>query len=448
MTVLTRFAPSPTGLLHVGNIRTALVNYLYTKSKGGDFMLRLDDTDLQRSKPEYAAAIEEDLRWLGMEWQVFARQSDRLKRYEEVKDELLKQGRLYPCFESQEELTIKRKMQMTRGVPPIYDRAALALSDSQKQAFAAEGRQPHYRFKLADEEIRWHDDIRGDTVFHGKHLSDPILIREDGSMTYILTSVVDDSDFAITHIIRGEDHVSNTAIQVQIFAALGVTPPQFAHLALIKTKEAEISKRTGGFDIQALRNEGYEPMAINSLFAKIGTSDMPEIRANLQALVEDFNISKFGRAPANYDEADLARLNHKYIGTLSFAEVQPRLKEIGLGDIDERFWLSVRSNISHVKDAAEWWHICTQSINDTPEDPLFLQEASKLLPEGTWDETTWGQWTAAIRDVTGKSGKQLFMPLRKALTGLEHGPELKLLLPLIGREKVLQRLLGTMGGDR
>lgn len=440
MTIITRFAPSPTGLLHVGNVRTALVNWLFTKSKGGQFMLRMDDTDLVRSKPEYAAAIEEDLRWLGMEWNIFARQSDRLARYEEVKQMLLNQGRLYPCYESQEELTIKRKMQMTRGMPPIYDRTALKLTDAQKQQFASEGRLPHYRFKLDDAEIRWNDEIRGDTVFQGRNLSDPILIREDGSMTYILSSVADDIDFAISHIIRGEDHVSNTAIQAQIFEALGAKAPQFAHLALIKTKEAEISKRTGGFDIQGLRNDGIESMSITSLLAKIGTSDVPEIRATLSELVADFDLDKFGRAPANYDEVELVRLNHKHLSMLSFAEIAPRLKALGLETADEAFWLSVRPNIDRLSDVQDWWNICMNPIPPLAEEQEFLTASSELLPEGQWNEATWGQWTASIRDVTGRSGKQLFMPLRKALTGKEHGPELKLLLPLIGRDKTLQRL--------
>jgi glutamyl-tRNA synthetase len=444
MTIITRFAPSPTGYLHVGNIRTALVNYLFAKSKGGKFMLRMDDTDLVRSKPEYAMGIEEDLRWLGMEWDIFARQSDRLARYAEVKQQLIAKGRLYPCYESQEELTIKRKMQMSRGVPPIYDRVALTLTDAQKEKLAAEGRQPHYRFKLNDAEIRWHDEIRGDTVFHGKNLSDPILIREDGSMTYILTSVVDDIDFAISHVIRGEDHVSNTAIQVQIFEAIGTYLPQFGHLALIKTKEAEISKRTGGFDIRGLREEGVEPMAINSLLAKLGTSDTPEIRSTLDELVKEFDLGKFGRAPANYDETDLLRLNHKYLGGLSFAEIQPRLQAMGLGEADEAFWLSVRPNISRLSDLHDWWNICMQPISPVTEEVEFLAISSELLPEGEWTEATWGQWTATIRDVTGKSGKQLFMPLRKALTGREHGPELKLLLPLIGRKKTIERLCGKV----
>lgn len=438
--ILTRFAPSPTGLLHVGNVRTALVSWLFTKSKGGQFMLRMDDTDLVRSTPEYAAAIEEDLAWLGLTWDVFAKQSDRLARYEEIKQKLLADGRLYPCYETQEELEIKRKMQMSRGLPPLYDRASLTLSDEQKTALEAEGKKPHYRFLLEHTPIEWDDLIRGHTHFEGKHLSDPILIREDGSMTYILSSVVDDMDFGITHIIRGEDHVSNTAIQVQIFEAINATLPVFAHLALIKTKEAEISKRTGGFDIRQLREASFEPMAINSLLAKLGSSQMPEIRQNLAELVAEFDISTFGRAPSNYDEVDLVRLNHKYLATLSFAAIKAQLDTVGLEAVDEPFWLAVRNNINRLSELKEWWDICRSPLEPLVDDAAFLAQASTLLPEGEWDESTWGQWTAIVRDVTGKSGKSLFMPLRKALTGKEHGPELKALLPLIGRERTEQRL--------
>jgi glutamyl-tRNA synthetase len=312
MTILTRFAPSPTGLLHVGNIRTALVNWLFTHHHGGQFMLRMDDTDTVRSTEAYATAIKIDLRWLGLGWDIFSRQSDRLSRYEEIKEELLEKGRLYACYESQEELEIKKKMQLSRGQPPIYDRAALKLTEAQKQRYSQEGRKPHYRFLLQDESIRWEDLIRGATHFEGRNLSDPVLIRADGTMTYILSSVIDDMDFHISHIIRGEDHVSNTAIQVQIFQALHAAIPAFAHLALIKTKEAEISKRTGGFDIQHLRESGIEAMSICSLFAKVGTSLAPEPRSTLKALADEFNLGSFGRAPANYDPEELERMNHKW----------------------------------------------------------------------------------------------------------------------------------------
>lgn len=443
MTVLTRFAPSPTGLLHVGNIRTAIVNWLFTKKAGGQFMLRIDDTDLQRSQEIYTKAIERDLTWLGLSWDTYAKQSERLKRYEEVKAQLLAQGRLYPCFETPEELELKRKLQLSRGVPPIYDRASLNLSEAKKQAYLAEGRKPHYRFLLKDAPIEWHDLVRGDTHFEGKHLSDPILIREDGSMTYILSSVVDDYDFHITHIIRGEDHVSNTAIQIQIFEALNATPPTFAHLALLKTKDAEISKRLGGFDIASLRDEMHlESLTIVSLLAKIGTSETPEIRTTLQSLIDEFDISKFGRAPANYDVEELRRLNQKLMRLLPFDHVKEPLIALGITHPDPQFWETVQGNITTLQEAKEWWHICRETLSPVIEDTALLTLAEQLLPEGEWDQSTWDQWIQSVKQASNKQGKALFMPIRLALTGQAHGPELRTLLPMIGKSRASQRLRG------
>jgi glutamyl-tRNA synthetase len=442
MTVITRFAPSPTGLLHVGNVRTALVNYLFTKNKGGKFMLRMDDTDLVRSKIEYADAIQEDLKWLGLNWDIFARQSDRLDRYEEIKNQLIAMGRLYPCYEKPEELEFKRKIQLGRGVPPIYDRAALKITPEKKAEYKTEGRKPHYRFLLKDEKIEWNDEVRGNLSFEGKNLSDPILVREDGTMTYILSSVIDDIDFMITNIIRGEDHISNTAIQVQIFAALSAKPPVFAHTALISTKDAKISKREGGFDIRHLREDGFEPMAICSLFSKLGTSDSVEARTNLDELAKEFDIKKFSRSPANYDQEDLLRINHKLLNIISFDEVKVKLEELGLKDVTKDFWEAARPNINKLPEIKEWWDMCYSPLTPVIEDSTFLSAAAEVLPTGNWDNTTWQSWTKAVQEKTGKKGKDLFMPLRKAITGMEHGPELKILLPLIGREKVLARLAG------
>jgi len=439
---ITRFAPSPTGLLHVGNVRTALINYLFTKKNHGTFMLRMDDTDIMRSKEEYATAIEQDLKWLGFEWDIFAKQSDRLDRYEEIKQKLLASGRLYRCYESQEELEIKRKMQLSRGMPPIYERGALKLTEEQKNQFEAEGKKPHYRFLLKDEPIIWQDQIRGETHFEGKNLSDPILVREDGSMTYILSSVIDDIDYKITNIIRGEDHVTNTAIQIQIFAALNSTAPNFAHLALIKSKDAEISKRTGGFDIKSLRESGIVAMAISSMFASIGTSGSIEPCTSLEELVAAFDISKFGRAPASYDQEDLLRLNHKILSITNFAEIKSQLKDLAITDIDENFWLSVRSNIKTLNELSDWYKICKEPLKPEIEDVDLLKQAIELFPGGELDETTWGNWTKLLQEASGKKGKALFMPLRKALTAMEHGPELKMMLPLIGRDKIIKRLSG------
>jgi len=429
MKTITRFAPSPTGLLHVGNVRTALVNYLFARKTGGEFMLRIDDTDLERSKAEYVEAIKADLTWLGLQWGGTFRQSERVAEYEKAKQKLLASGRLYPCYETGEELDTKRKFQMKRGAPPIYDRGALKLTDDEKKKFEAEGRRPHYRFKLEAEDITWDDLIRGPQKFNGAYLSDPILFREDGSLIYMLCSVVDDGDYKTTHIVRGEDHVTNTAIQIQIAQALGYQIPQFAHLALLKGKDAEMSKRSGGFDIKALREDGIEPLAILSLLAKMGTSDAVKIRT-MDELTSEFDFGKFGRAAAIYNPDDLKRLTQKEIGHMEYAEVSGRVK------VDEAFWNAVRGNLKSIDEVEEWRHICSDDLQPVVEDAEFLQQAAGLLPENL----DFNEWMTRVKEATGRKGKELFMPIRKALTARENGPELKAILPLIGRERVLKRL--------
>lgn len=426
---ITRFAPSPTGLLHVGNVRTALINYIFAKKTGGEFTLRIDDTDLERSKPEYIQAIKEDLTWLGLNWDSTFRQSERFDRYDEVKHKLIAAGKLYPCYETGEELDTKRKFQMKRGAPPIYDRAALNLTEEEKKKLEADGRKPHYRFKLDPTDITWDDLIRGPQKFNGAHLSDPILFREDGSLIYMLCSVVDDGDKSSTHIVRGEDHVTNTAIQIQIAHALGFKIPQFAHMALLKGKEGEMSKRTGGFDIKALREQGIEPMAILSLLAKMGTSDAVDIKT-MDQLIEEFDFAKFGRAAAIYDPEDLKRLTHKAITNMDYDQVKTRVK------VEKNFWDAVKPNLHTVTEVEEWQEICSDKLVPVVEDAAFLKEAAKYLPENL----DFSEWMNKVKEATGRKGKDLFMPIRKALTGREHGPELKAILPLIGREKVLKRL--------
>lgn len=434
--MLTRFAPSPTGYLHIGNARTALICYIVAKKAGGQFMLRIDDTDLERSKAEYETAIKEDLEWLGLKWDKFARQSERLERYAAVKRQLIDAGRLYPCFETQEELEIRRKMQLSRGLPPVYDRAALKLDAAQIEAQIAAGKKPHYRFKMEHADIIWDDEIRGITKFHGAHLSDPIVIRETGAYTYMLPSAVDDIDFAVTHVVRGEDHVSNTAVQIQMFEALGAPVPKFAHLALIKGKQGKISKREGGFDIRSLRADGIEPMAISSFLARVGTSEPIDARPDLQTLIAEFDVKKFSRAPATYDPQEIERLNAKLVHEMPYAQVAARVK------VDEDFWNAVKANLTNVSEAADWWRICKEPLKSNGENLEFTKQAASLLPGGNWDSSTWNQWIEAVKTATGRKGKELFMPLRLALTGMEHGPELRDMLPLIGREKALKRLNG------
>ncbi len=437
-----RFAPSPTGYLHVGNVRAALVNWLFARHQsiigaGGHFLLRIDDTDAGRSKAEYTAAIEEDLRWLGLDWDSEAHQSQRFERYRIAAEKLRAASRLYPCYETPEELDVQRKMLAGRGQPPIYNRAALKLTDEQKKKYEAAGRKPHYRFLLGDEEITWDDLIRGTTHFKATHMSDPVLLREDGVPVYTLASVVDDGELGITHVIRGEDHVSNTAVQVQLYKALDFAVPQFAHMALLKTKEGELSKRLGGNDIRALREAGILPMAVNSLLARIGTSDAVEAFLELRPLAEGFDFKKFGRAPANYDVAELEKLNEKLLHQLPFAAVKDRL-----AGMDETFWLSVRGNLKTLAEAQQWWDILHGDVSAdlNHEERTFLRSTIEKLPPAPWNETTWDAWIAAIKPTTQRKGKELFMPLRLALTGQGHGPEMKKLLPLLGHEKVVERL--------
>lgn len=440
--IKVRFAPSPTGYLHIGNVRTALVNWLFARKNGGAFLLRSDDTDKERSSSDYEQAIEEDLKWLGLEWDEFARQSDRNDRYEIAKQKLIKDGRLYPCYESQEELEVKRKMQLSRGLPPIYDRAALKLSAAEQAELEAKGVKAHWRLKLVAGDIMWEDIVRGHVKYQAAHLSDPILFREDGVPTYTMSSVVDDAELGISHIIRGEDHVTNTAAQIQLFEAIGAKVPTFAHLALIKTKEGGMSKREGGYDIRSLRKEGIEAMTICSLLARLGTSEPVEACDNLAELAGKFDLAHFGRAPANYDRQELDRLNAKIVAHMDFKVVQPRLIALGLNKVDANFWNVIRQNITVVEDAAEWWRMCKEVITPTITDADFAASAAELLPAGQWDENTWQQWVGVVKEKTGRKGKDLFMPLRLALTGREHGPDLKDVLPMIGPEKTRQRLLG------
>lgn len=437
MATLVRFAPSPTGFLHVGNVRTALVNYLFARKTGGRFMLRLDDTDQERSRAEYAEAIETDMRWLGLTWDEFRKQSDRLEAYRAAQERLMSSGRLYPCWETQEELDIRRKLQAGRGLPPVYDRASLNLTEEQKAKYINEGRKPHYRFRLEPTPIVWDDLVRGDVKFQAGHMSDPVLVREDGVPLYTLASVVDDGDMGVTHVIRGEDHVSNTAVQIQIFEALGYAVPRFAHLALLKTKEGELSKRVGGNDIRSLRADGIEPMTVNSLLAKIGTSDAIEPVAHMEQLVEAFDFAKFSRAPATYDAHDLERLNERLIAHLSYQDVVERIG----GGVSEALWNAVRGNLRHLSEVQEWCGIIAGKLPPVAQD-AFLAQALALLPPEPWDDATWPAWTKALAAASGKKGKELFMPLRLALTGKEHGPEMKALLPLMGYPIVSQRLKG------
>ncbi|MBB6124071.1 glutamate--tRNA ligase [Sphingobium subterraneum] len=437
---LTRFAPSPTGHLHVGNLRTAIHNWLWARRNGGQFWLRMDDTDAERSHEDYAQGIRADLAWLGMRPDGEVRQSDRFAIYEARFTELSASGHVYPCYESAQELDIKRKIALGRGLPPVYDRAALALTSAEIQAFEAEGRTPHWRFRLDhDQPIAWDDRIRGPQHFEAHLLSDPVIRRADGSWLYMLPSVIDDIEMGVTDVVRGEDHVSNTATQIQMFAALGAPCPSFAHAALLTGTEGKLSKRLGSVGISAFRDAGIEPITLIALLARIGTSDPVEPVTDVAPLVEHFDFSRFGRAPARFDEQELAQLNQKIIHHLEFDAVRERLPE----GMEEAAWIAVRGNIETVAGAAFWWNIMQGSIS-TPaldvDDRKFVAQARTVLADLPFDATIWRTLTDALKAETGRKGKALFLPLRIALTGEEHGPDMSALLPLIGRDRALERL--------
>jgi glutamyl-tRNA synthetase len=439
---LVRFAPSPTGLLHVGNARTAVVNWLFARKQGGRFFLRIDDTDTERSKPEFETAIIEDLNWLGLTHDLFARQVERADAHARAAEKLKASGQLYPCYETADELERRRKRQMAAHKPPVYDRAALSLTAADRAKLEAEGRMPHWRFKLSQTKVSWRDLIRGEVEIDTGTLSDPVLIREDGRFLYTLPSVADDIDFAVTHIVRGEDHVTNTAAQIEIFEALGSPPPAFAHFPLLVGAGGEaLSKRLGSLSLRELREDGIEPLALASYLAKIGTSDPIELRASLDALASEFDFVKFGRAPAHFDPAELSGLNAKLLHAMPYAAVEARLSAMGITG-GAAFWEAVRPNLTRLRDAADLWTLVAGPVTPQIEDASFAARAAELLPGEPWDETTWGTWTKAIADATGAKGRALFHPLRLALTAREHGPELKKLLPLIGRARSLARLKG------
>lgn len=440
MTVTTRFAPSPTGHLHVGNIRAALHNWLWARKSGGRFLLRLDDTDLERSRPEYADAIRADLRWLGLDWDGEEKQSDRFALYEDRFAALKAEGRVYPAYETAQELDLRRKVLLGRGLPPVYDRAALSLTPAQAAAFEAEGRVPHWRFKLDhDTPIVWTDLIRGEQRFDPRLLSDPVIRRADGSWLYMLPSVIDDIAMGVSHVLRGEDHVSNTATQIQMFDALGAPLPSFAHEALLTGTEGKLSKRLGSLGVAHFRDRGIEPAALLSLLARLGSSQPVEPFVDVAPLIDSFDFAHFGRAPARFDEVELATLNQKIVHLLPHEAVADRLPQ----GMDVAAWDAIRPNLETVAGAADWWRIVTGPV-DAPgpdaDDRDYLAAAHAILSDVSFDADIWRTLTGVLKDRTGRKGKALFLPLRRALTGLDHGPDMALLLPLIGQDEALRRL--------
>ena len=444
MSVVTRFAPAPTGRLHVGNIRTALHNWLWARKAGGRFLLRLDDTDRERSTEENAAGIRADLAWLGLAPDGEERQSARFDRYEAALARLIEAGRAYPAYETAQELELKRKVALGRGLPPIYDRAALALGDTDRAAFEAEGRRPHWRFKLDHAApIEWQDLIRGPQHLDPALLSDPVIRRADGSWLYMLPSSVDDIEMSVTHVVRGEDHVTNTGLQLQMFDALGQPRPAFAHAALLTGSEGKLSKRLGSLGVEAMREAGIEPQALVAKLARIGTSLPVEPVADAGPLIDSFDFATFGRAPARFDMAELESLNARIVHALPFEDVKARLPE-GMAEAD---WAAIRPNLGHVSEAADWWEILHGHVEAAApeEDREFLAQAADVAVALAWTDSPWPQLTGKLKESSGRAGKALFHPLRRALTGRDSGPEMAALLPLIGRDEAISRLRAAAG---
>lgn len=438
---VTRFAPSPTGYIHVGNLRTALMNYMIARKTGGQFILRLDDTDQERSKQEYADAIMADLEWLGLHWDRVEKQSLRMDRYREAAEDLKAKGRFYEVFESPVELDLKRKKQLNMGKPPVYDRAGLNLSDEDKAKLRAEGRDGYWRFLLNQNRIEWTDGILGPVSIDAASVSDPVLIRADGQVLYTFASSVDDIDMGVSFIVRGADHVTNTATQIQIMEAMGGTPPNFAHHSLLTgAKGEELSKRLGTLSLRDLRARGVEPLALLSLMARLGSSKPVELVGSMDELIAGFDVGSFGSAPTKFDAEDLFPLTRHYVQGLPFDAVKARIAALGVPEAKaEAFWSVARGNITVLDDLEGWWVLFRDGATPlvAEEDREFIAQAFDLLPPQPWTRETWGQWTAAVKEATGRKGKGLFMPLRKAMTGQEHGPEMADVLPLLEKRPSL-----------
>ncbi len=432
----TRFAPSPTGYLHIGNLRAALFNYAIARQNGGDFVLRIDDTDQERSKDEYIQGIKDDLTWLGLTWDRIEHQSARMDKYQAAKQKLIDMGRLYECFETPVELDLKRKKQLNMGKPPVYDRAALDLSEDEKSALRAERGGSHWRFKLDHARIEWDDQIVGNISIDAASVSDPVLFKNDGQILYTLASVVDDTEMGMTHVVRGSDHITNTATQIQIMQALGGTVPTFAHHSLLTGPQGEaLSKRLGTLALRDLRGQGVAPMAILSLMARLGSSDPVELRATVEEIVDGFDVSKFGSAPTKFDADDLVPLTARYLSTLSAEDVADQLTGVP-ADKKNAFWDAIKGNINTLDDIAGWWSFFENGAAAliSEGDREFVAQAFDMLGDPPYADDTWSTWTASVKEATGRKGKSLFMPLRKAVTGRERGPEMSEVMPLLQRK--------------
>ena len=438
--IKVRFAPSPTGYLHIGNFRTALVNFLFARNVNGHFMLRIDDTDQERSSLEYEEAIKEDLSWMSINWDSLEKQSSRLSNYDDALETLLDKKRAYPCFETAEELSLKRKGQLSSGKPPVYDRSALKLSDSDIADLKSKGKKAHYRFLLNHTDVNWDDLVKGPSKYNMSNLSDPVILREDGRVIYTLASVVDDIDFKVTDILRGEDHMTNSAAQIQLFEALGSSAPRLGHLSLLTDISGSgLSKRLGSLSLKDLRHEGFEPMAISSLLSKVGTSDPIDVFKDIKQIIKEFDINKFGKSKPKFDKNELSNLNSKFFQLMDYEDIINKLKTMDL-NITKEFWYLIRGNIEILDDVKIWMNVCFGNIQTKNIDSDLLSLALKLLPHDQFNENTWSIWTNLLKIESGKKGKDLYKPLRLCLTGQDNGPEMASLISIMGKDKVIERL--------
>ena len=440
MNSLSRFAPSPTGLIHIGNARSAVLNWAYINNKKGNFILRIDDTDLERSKKEYEEKIKRDLSWLGISWNKSFNQSDRKKIYDQSIEKLKKDNRLYPCFESQEELSLKKKSQLTSGKPPIYDRSSLDLTEIEIKNLLQSGKKPHWRFKLENKTIEWNDLIKGKVSFESKNLSDPVLIREDETLLYHLPSVIDDIEEGVSEIIRGEDHISNTAFHIQIFEALNATIPTFGHHPFLTDENGKgFGKRLGSLSIEKLRDTGFESLTILNYLLSVGTSSNISSETDVTKLINNYNISNISNSSPKFSIEVLKLLNKEILQKYTYSDVKNKFLDLGI-HADNDFWIFVKNNINFFSECLEWYNIIKTEKSFYTEDKEFLKVAADLLPKEPYTIDSWDEWILEISKKTGKKGKDLFMPLRMALTGKEKGPELKFLLPLLTKNNIMKKL--------
>ena len=441
MTFKSRFAPSPTGLLHIGNARSAVINWAHIISKSGEFILRVDDTDSVRSKKEYEDAIKNDLKWLGLEWSKTFKQSERFKIYQERIVQLKKTKRLYPCFESPEELSLKRKNLLVSGKPPIYDRSALNLSETEIQNKIEKGKKPHWRFQLEERVVEWNDLIKNTVAFDCAKLSDPILIREDDSLLYHLPSVVDDIEEKITDIIRGEDHITNTAFHIQLFEAMKAPIPLFGHHPFLIDEHGKgFGKRLGSLSIQRLKEEGFENITLLNYLLSIGTSKNLSKEKNKKILSSNFNIKNLAKSPPKFSKKIITNLNKEILQSYNYSEIKTKFEDLKLSNASKDFWTFIKNNINYFHEAYDWWKVIYSDEVYPTKEQDYLNIAAKLLPNDPFNNSTWQEWTSKINRKTGRLGRDLYMPLRMALTGQNKGPELKFLMPLLNKQQVLKKL--------